>query len=279
MRNAMSIRAKTLFMIFCTLLGAGQAQAQYVNASSEMRVENLRFSFANPNALWQWTDEWLGNTRAHAADSDSSQADEQQDFLGNDGAIQTIANTAHVHSQGDYKVVNGGQAGLDGSAGVTGITHSDLELIGPNKQADGTAVSDLDNFFTITDTSNPSSAGPVEVVIEMDFSGNIFGAADDKGFFVDITHLAKLQLSDSLTGDLLASDFFQDSISGANTTINRDHSGALRLEFTLHYNTEYYLFVQADSEIYGYTIPSPTPLALMLAGAALPWRRHYRKKR
>jgi hypothetical protein len=254
------------------LFSVGPVHAAYVKASSDMVVNNLGFDFGNnANAQVQWTDDWYGEVSAHAADSDSTPADDSNSILGNNAAIQAVAQTAHVYSEANYSVINGDQIGTDPGAGVTGTTHSNLHLERPNMQADGFAKSNFDNFFILTDKNDPSNQGPVNMLINMNYSGTIFGTADSQGFFVDITHFAALSLSDALSGTLLASDLFTDSISGTNTTITHNNSGTLQINggtrqipITLNYNTEYWLFGQADSEIYGYTVPEPHTLLLLL---------------
>ena len=245
------------------LSGANPVYAAYVEASSDMVINNLRFEFGDPSARVQWTDDWYGEVGAHAADSDSTPVDDFNSFLGNDGSVKAEANTTHVSSLAEYTVLNGDQIGIDPAAGVTGTTHSDLHLERPNMQADGFADSNFDNYFFLTDTTDPNNFGPVDVLIQMDFAGSIFGSADDEGFFVDITHLASLLLYDSLTGVLLASDFFNDSISGTDTTIIHNNRGVVEIPITLNYNTEYWLYAEADSEIQGYTVPEPNTFLLL----------------
>lgn len=250
--------------------GSPQAQAAFVAASSDIVINNLRFNLGDANAQFQWTDDWYGEVRAHAADSDSVSANDSNSFLGNDSLTQAIANTAHVSSFAGYNVENGSQIGLDPNSGVVGSTHSDLHLERKFMQADGFAVSTFDNFFTI---SNPN-ATETSVLIDflLDYQGNISGTADPDGFFVDITHIATLRLF-GIDG-LLSFDQFQDAISGNNTTISHDNQGTLQVSFLLDYNKTYQISAEADSEIYGYTIPAPATLPLILLGMTVMRRFH-----
>ncbi|MGY6276991.1 PEP-CTERM sorting domain-containing protein [Methylomonas sp. MgM2] len=253
-----------------TLVSSCPVHAAFVDASSDITIGNLRFTLSDPNAQIAWTDVWYGEVRAHAADTDSLPADDYDSLLGNDGSIKAEANTAHVSSLANYEVVNGSQIGMDPAAGVTGSTLSALLLQHPNMQADGSAISNFDNYFRLFDTANPNSTEAIDVLIQMDFAGSIFGSADAEGFFVDITHIASLSVFDSLSGGLLGSDLFRDSISGTNTTLIHNNSGVLEIPVTLNYNTEYWLYAEADSEIQGYTTTVPEPNTLLLLFICVP---------
>lgn len=250
------------------VFSASQAQASFVSASSDMTVNNLNFSLGSADSQLQWTDVWQGIVTAHAADSDSAPADQSNAILSNNDTIQAQADTAHVHSLAAYTVVNGDQIGLSPDAGVSGTTHSDLFLSGPGKQADGFAESTFNNLFMITNPNDPNAQGPVNVTFNLKYSGVIFGAADAQGFFQNITDIAILQLFD-LSGNLLNYDVFQNSISGTDTTILQPDHGTLSVSYLLDYNTNYLVSATADSEIYGYTIPTPATLPLILLGFAV----------
>ncbi|MGR8929309.1 MAG: hypothetical protein ACU836_01630 [Gammaproteobacteria bacterium] len=239
------------------------SRAAFVDTSSDMMISNLRVTASDPNAQLQWTDNWFGQVVAHAADSDSLPADDFNSLLGNDDSIQAVASTAHVRSLATDNVKNGGQIAIDPVAEVSGNTHSDLHLEHSSMQADGFAVSNFDNFFMLVDSSDPNNLGPIQVLIQMDFGGSLFGNADAEGMFVDITHIASLSLFDIVTNGLLGSDSFQDSISGVDTTLTHNNSGVLEIPLILNYNTQYWLSAEADSEIYGSTVPEPNTLLLL----------------
>lgn len=261
----------TVNAFFClAFFCAGEVQAAFVAASSDMAINNLRFALSDTSAQLQWTDVWYGDVRAHAADSDSVPDNDSNSLFGNDGSIQAIANTAHVSSLADYTVENGTQIGLDPNAGITGTTHSDLHLERKHMQADGFAVSAFDNFFTITNPNATETSVWVDFLL--DYQGSILGTADAEGFFVDITHIATLRLFD--INGLLSFDQFQDSISGTNTTILHENQGTLRVSFLLDYNKTYQISAEADSEIYGYTVPTPATLPLILLGVTIMRRFH-----
>ncbi|MGR9052806.1 MAG: hypothetical protein ACU84J_09170 [Gammaproteobacteria bacterium] len=253
------------FICCLALFGANPVNAAYVEASSDMVINNLRFEFGDPNAQLQWTDVWYGEVRAHAADSDSSPADDRKTILSNNDTRKAEAKTTHVKSMAEYTVANGDLIGINPDAGVTGSAQSGLKLEEPNKQADGFAYSAFDNFFEVTNPNDPNAQGPVQIDFSLDYDGTIFGSADAQGFFVDITHIATLRLLDE-TGLLLNFDSFQDSISGTNTTITRPHQGTLTVSYLLDYNTTYWISAEADAEIYGYTVPSLSVLPLILVG-------------
>jgi len=260
----------TLNAFFClAFFCAGQVQAAFVAASSDMVINNLRFALSDTSAQLQWTDVWYVDVRAYAADSDSLPADDFDSLLDNDGSIQAVANTAHVSSLANYSVVNGTQIGLDPNAGVSGTTHSDLHLERKYMQADGFAITNFDNYFMVANDN--AENGSVWIDFFLDYQGTLFGTADKEGFFLDITHFATLLLYDNDT--LLASNFFKDSISGTNTTILRPNQGTLRVSYELEYGKIYWLLAEADSEIYGYTVPEPnTSLLLLVCAPALLFR-------
>lgn len=261
-----SLNARTVFIgLLLSSTVPVPVQAALVKASSDIVVNNLRFSLGDSNAQFQWVDEWYAEVRAHAADSDSFPSDDFNSFLGNDGGVEAIASTAHVSSNAKYVVENGDQIGIESDAGVTGRTHSDLHLERPNMQADGFAITNFDNFFKVTNP-NPD-LNSVLIDFFLDYKGTLYGEADEAGFFVDITHIASLLLYDE--GGLLAFDFFEDSISGTNTTIVRPNQGTLRVSYELEYGKTYWLFAEADSEIYGYTVPAPAVLPLLLSGLVM----------
>ncbi|MFC1602279.1 PEP-CTERM sorting domain-containing protein [Pseudomonadota bacterium] len=240
---------------------AGIAQAQFVSASSDMAISNLRFSSTDPRAELIWTDEWYGTVTAHAHDTDSGSADDFDELLGNDGFIDAQADTDHVYSEADYGVINGDFVAIDPSGAIGATTHSDLLLTEKHKQADGFAFADFDNFFAIFG-GNPGDL--VEVTFELDYVGQLTGIADELGFFeIDLGALLSI---DDLAGNVVMDDFIFDTHAGTNTSFHQDYIGTLTVTAELMYEEEYWLFAAADSEVNGYTVPEPNILLLFASG-------------
>ncbi len=259
------------------VFGAVPAQASLVTASSDMSVNNLSFVL-DANTQLQWTDVWQGIVSAHAADPDSPLADQSNSILGNNAAIQAVANSADVNSSALYSVASGDQIGLSAGAAVSGATHSGLTLAGAFKQADGFAESTFNDFFMLTNPNDPTAQGPVNVTFNLNYSGSIFGSADFQGVYQNITDIATLQLFDPF-GNSLNDAVFQNSISGTGTTQLTPNQGTLSVSLPLNYNTVYLISATADAEIYGYTITGPATLPLILLGllAMQPWRKRLRR--
>ena len=243
------------------LTGISNAHAQFVFASSDMDIFNLRFSSSDPLAELIWIDEWYGTVTAHAHDTDSGSDNDFDDLLGNDGFIDAQAITAHVFSEATYDVTNGDLIAIDPSAGIGATTHSDLLLTEKYKQADGFALADFDNFFIVVGGNAGES---VEVTFELDYAGQLTGDADGKGFFE--IELGALAFLEDINGNLVAEDFIFDNHSGTNTFFHEDYLGTLTLTAELFYEDEYWFFAGADAEVYGVTVPEPNVLLLMLSG-------------
>jgi hypothetical protein len=231
-----------------------------------MAVSNLQFSPTDPAAQLLWTDVWYGEVRAHAQDSDSAPADDYNELLGNDGSVQATADTAHVDSKATYDVTDGDLVALDPSGQIGATTHSGLLLTQPNKQGDGFATSDFDNYFMVTGGATGES---VEVTFTLDYSGQLAATADAEGYF-RVELAALLQLWET---DLIGYDIVADSKEGTATSVGLSYTGTLSVTANLVYDQEYWLYARADSEVYGATTPEPGTLALLLFGAGLIVRR------
>ena len=271
-------KAAATFSLVLTLglAAAPPAQASYVFASADMNIGSLRFSFDDPNAVLVWAADWFGTVTAHAQDTDSGSDNDYAEYLGNDGSISAEAHTAHVNSLATYEVQDGLNVAIDPNADVAATTHSDLELSGKHKQADGFANANFDNFFFVSSTDPIGLT--VQVTIDLDYAGQLTGIADAGGFF-DIFAGAFLELYeiDQVTGVVrepaVAFDLFFDAASGSNTSYHNDFDGTLSVTYDLLYDDIYWLYAEADSEVYG-AVPVPGSLSLLLLGAGiLVWRR------
>lgn len=273
--------AKKTSLAACSLLAAGllaggpASAAGIVDAYASMAIGNLRFSFDDPGAFLVWEDDWFGTVTASAQDTDSPPASDYDEYLGNDGSIQAVAQTAHVYSEANYAVVDGLNVAIEPNPGrVAADTYSELELEGKGKQAYGEAVADFDNYFSIFST-NPLG-DTVTTTILLDYAGALAGTANDQGFF-DIFTGAFMELYDvdDGTDDLLfpelAYDDVLDQASGTNTSYFNSLIGTLSITYEIPYDDLHWFVAQADSEVYGAV---SLPGTLLLLGAGLfAWRR------
>jgi len=231
--------------IFCLPSGASAS----VIAHSDMALSNMRFSLSDSSAQLVWTDVWYGTVQAQAQDTSSGSDSDNDSLLGNSGSITATANTAHVTSSAHYTP-------------TSATTQSDLSLPDYHSQGDGSAVSTLDNYFMIT---GGSPLDTLDVTIEFDYFGTLFARAGPSDFF-SIALAALLNLQD-LSGNSLGSDFINEMESGSGTSFGPlSYAGTLAINTTLSYGTEYWLYAEADSEVYGYAVPLPGAIIFMLSG-------------
>jgi len=262
------------FLFFCY----GNANAQFVSATSELTLFNLQFSSNGNAADLIWVDDWYGTVTAYAQDTDTGAADEFKELLSNDGFIEAKAETSHVMSIADYGVTDGEFVAIDSVADIFASTFSTLELNEPNKQADGFAISDFDNYFTIIG-GNPGES--VDVTFTLDYLGSLEGVADELGLF-SVALAGIFELYDD-SGNLLDSDIIRDPsktdpndlpiYSGHDNEtmpLNELYIDTLEVTATLVYEEVYWLYAEADSEVYGATsIPEPESLFLISLGIPL----------
>lgn len=228
-------RCFAVALTFAFLAAPGHALA-YVLASSDLTLSNLRFSFSDPGAEVSWTDVWFGQVQAQAQDTDSGVNGNSKSLLGNDGRIGVPGVTQHVHSAAGFAVLNG----ADADVGILAITHSQLELIQPKAQGDGFAASIFNNYFIVIDPDDPDAQGPIDVLIEMDYSGNLHGEADKNGLFT-VALRGLLQLDD-LSGAMLGQDLVPDPLHSGTNNLSKPfdqvYAGSLGIPVTLNYGAE-----------------------------------------
>jgi uncharacterized protein YbaA (DUF1428 family) len=280
---------KKAIVFFCIVIVAcvasrGYAHA-YVLASSDMHVFDLRFLSPDPAAELQWTDEWYGTVEAHAQDTASGSVSDFKELLGNDGNIKAQADTAYVHSWAEYTVIDGANVAIDPDARIDGVTHSDLEISALGEQGDGDARTNFDNFFKVFTVLGGNPGDPVDVTFELDYSGQLAWSADELGYFS--TALAGLLSVEGQFWDDQEKKWVSKEVassvwklhSGTNDTDSRKYDGTLRVSGTIQYEADYWLYAEADSEVYGANaIPEPGTLFLLLAGAPFIIRKHIRKQ-
>jgi hypothetical protein len=270
-----STLAATVLLITGLVVGSPASAVGVVDALAAMGIGNLRFSFDDPNARLVWAADWYGEVAAYAHDTDSGVAADYDAYLGNDGFIDAEAQTAHVHSLATYQVVDGLNVAIDPNAGIAAGTLSELHLVGKHKQADGFAYADFDNFFYIA-SSAPVGA-TVLTTIELDFAGLLDAYANEFGYFeVFAGAFMELYETDQLSGDvtdLIDFDELIDFASGTNTAYFNSFDGTLTITAELTYDDIYWLYNEADSEVYG-AVPISGTLPLLLLGAGvIAWRR------
>ena len=279
-------KSTKLFGLFFTLIFCcySSANAQLVSATSDLTLFNLQFHADDNNAELLWIDDWYGTVTAHAQDTDSGAADDFKELWANDGTIQARAETSHVTSIADYGVTDGEFVAIDQFGDIFASTYSTLTLNDPNKQADGFAISDFDNYFTIIGGNQGES---VDVTFTLDYSGSLHGVADELGLF-SVALAGLLELYDD-NGNLLDFDIIRDPskfdpndpnnpnnlpiYSGHDNEtmpLNEFYADALVVSATLAYEQVYWLYAEADSEVYGATsIPEPESMFLLSLGISL----------
>ena len=271
-------RKATAFYLVVWIIGCLSVPMDVVAdviASSDLTLNNLRFSFSDPRAQVAWTDVWFGEVRAQAQDTDSGPPrGNSASMLRNDGAIAVSADTSHVHSTASFALANGSQPNVS----VLANTHSQLEIIRRTAQADGFASSIFNNFFMLVNPNDPNATGAVQMTISLDYSGRLRGEADADGFFsialrglLRVDDLLGVTLGEELIRDLLNPPDFVPLHSGTNTVFDRPYTGSLNISIPLLYGTEYFLVALADSEVFGTNVvPEPGTLSLLaLAGVLM----------
>jgi hypothetical protein len=259
------------------LLATGQSAAfGIVTATADMATGNLRFSFDDPNASLIWADDWFGTVIAYAQDTDSGADTDEDAYLGNDGFIDAEAQTGDVDSRATYESVDGANVSIDRNASVATTAFSALAIGGKHEHASGFAVADFDNFFLMTggDPLGP----PVEVTIELDYAGRLDATANEYAFFYLFTGvLMELYDVDDVTGDIVGADLVFDAVFdeafGTNASYFNSLNGSLSITAEIPYDNVYWLYAQADSDVYG-AVPVAGTLPMLLFGAGvLAWCR------
>jgi hypothetical protein len=251
------------------LVAAAPTAAGYASAIANVNFGNLRFTFDDPNAFVTWEDRWLGVVVAYAEGADGVDGDADA-LLGDDGSIDAEAQSSDVYSLATHQVAGGQGVAVDPDASVAATTHSGLELDGKDKEAAGFANASLDNFFSIR-SSQPLGT-TAKVTILLDYAGQLTGIAAEGGFF-DVFAGAFLELSDldqdtGVITDLLDFAEFFHAALGSNTSYSGPFNGTLSITHDLFYERLYWLYAEADSDVYG-AVPLPAALPLMLLGFGL----------
>lgn len=271
-----TVIARSVFLmgvLACSPLSA----AGMVSAYAAIDIGNLRFSFDDPDAVLVWDDDWFGTVTAFAQDTDSGAVGDYDDYLGNDGLIDAEAATAHVDSLATFEVVDGAKVAIEPDANVAAGARSNLYLEGKYKQADGLANADFDNFFFVS-TTDPQAPASVLTTIELDYAGLLDAFANEYGYF-EVFAGAFMELYETDAAgfdvtDLIDFDEFLDFAAGTNTAYDNAFSGTLTITAELLYDEVYWLYAEADGEVYGAVVPVIGTLPLLLIGAgALVLRR------
>lgn len=254
-------KANKILIAMAAVVCMSSAANASVIASSDMGLSNLRFSSTSTNAQLAWTDVWYGTVQAQAQDTTSGSFGNSDSLLGNDGSIGVTVNSTHVNSSASYAVTNGGQPDLT----IGANTKSSLSLFAAGQQGDGSATATFDNYFVIT---GGNFGDAVDVTFQLDYLGHLFATSSDPSDFFSVALAAFLDLQD-LNGNSLDSASVSDLHSGTNTTFNPPpYAGTLTVSTTLSYGVGYWLYSQADSEVYG-AVPEPGTVPLMLLGSVL----------
>ena len=264
-RTVSRVRIVPLCLLLMTASIASTAQASFVHTLGTATIENQTFVSLDPLAELVWDDVWYGTVTAHAQDTDSGQADDFQELLGNDGSI-----TAQARSEASYSVTNGDQVAKGGGS-ISATVFSELTLDSSYKQADGFAIGTFDNFFFIT---GGNSGDPVDVTFTVDYTAHLSGTADQSGVF-DSSVEALMRIEDE-NGNTVGDDLFFADQSGTNTAFVQNYSGTLSVTVPLLYDVGYSELKEVRIELKPFTTPIVGTPALMLVGLLILGRRRYR---
>ncbi len=267
--------------IFC-MTPNGKAYAD-VFATSEMSLSSLGFSTNEPNAalVWRYSEfpsTWYGDVRTHAQYTGFGTDDDFAYLLADNGNIMEQSNAPNVISRSTYALVNGQSVGTSADASIGATTFSNLNFNEQGAQGDGDAISNFNNYFMITKIDPSQQGDDVAVTFLLDAQGRLDGVADKFGFFS--TALAgSLQLWDN--AQMLGNDIISDIHAGTNTEFHQPYNGTLEIDALLKFDTQYWLYAEADSEVYGANaVPEPDTFILVLAGGSLLlWRMKAKRKR
>lgn len=260
----------TLF-VSVIMLGLPAHSQALVIAQAAMTVDDLRFSSSDPLAELFWLDVWRGDVFAQAQDTLSGTDAEAAEVFGDNAGVAVDASTALVESVAEYEVVNGPEV-AKGAGDIEIITGTGLGIDGIEAQASGEAVGTFDNFFAVTG-GNPGD--PVDVTFELDYTYLLDAVADSFGFYeVFVFALLSIDDLDDTPGDVdnvddFVDDFVLDFDAGSAKSIFKLVSDTLVVNATLEYGKEYFLFAEADSEVFGTNevpVPEPGTLLLYLSG-------------
>ena len=272
-------RAKKSYLILMAFLVlfsiCPKAAKAYVLAFSDMELFDLRYELSDPNATLTWTDDWFASVEANAQDTLSGSDSDFDELLGNDGEITAIAAPDLVFSLADYLVADGLNIGSAPDAFVDAFTFSGVEIVSPGLQGDADARTDFDNFFEILGGAPDET---LTVTFRLEYSGDLGWEADELGNF-STALLGLLQLWNQDIDDPLSADEISESFSGSNSEDLIFYDGTLTVSSLLNYETEYWLYAEAGSEVSGANaVPEPGTLVLFATGAAalLGLRRYYR---
>ena len=230
-------------MLFASLCVPLQAAHALVVTSNKLEISNIRIT---PSAGTLAIDPWTAEARAFASNS-----------LGeSDGAFDTTAGTARTLASADAVVTWADGHGRADTLSRNPIGYSNINLPGYDNEADATGMGSLFTTFMVT-----GGVGAVKVDFSMDIVGRQTGMTDSVGYVDRNEIIASLDLDGS---NVL---FFEHlERIGPNSMFDFPTSMTLAGSRSLAYDTQYFVFIQADAETIAHNVPEPASLALMLTG-------------
>lgn len=260
-----------LLILFCCLSGVKASEA-YVFEYSDMKLYNPRFGYSDPNAQFVWKDvySWYGTVQAHAQDTETGSSGDFDYLAGDYGKIGKIANTSFVSSYAEYKIDDGFNISIDPRASLEAFTKSWLKIDELGAQGDGHALATFDNFFKILKIDPDIPGTTVSGTFLIDYVGNLQANADNVGYFSTALEGVLKIFSAESDFALVESDSVKEVHSGRGDLPYTTYTGTLSVNATFKFYSSYWLYAEADSEVYGSNaIPEPATFALMTAGIAI----------
>ena len=245
-RQAMKSTLRCLIssgMLFASLCVPLQAAHALAVTSNGLEISNIRIT---SSAGTLTIDPWTAEARAFASNS-----------LGQSiGASDSTAGTARTVASADAMVTWADGHGSADTLSLKAIGSSNVNLPGHDNEADATGMGSLFTTFMVT-----GGVGAVNVDFSMDIVGQQTGMTDSIGYVDRNEIIASLDLDGS---NVLFFEHLEHI--GPNMSFDVPTSTTRAGSRSLAYDTQYFVFIQADAETNAHNVPEPASLALLLTG-------------